>query len=198
MVRVGCMTYFQDHKWYDELTDGKLKEEALMHKARFEESWGNATPGVMKFYAWLKSSFKNFHEVDYDVLVKLEECWWKDLAAKKSTMLVKYRSSGILSACCVASSGGIAWRCVSLQAMIEYSSRPEELRPNYLRDKVSSWYRRRSPCGSNHDCLWPWDVCIPSSCVATGVSGLEQRQAARHDWSRAHGAILAVAAVPPE
>ncbi|GJR53516.1 hypothetical protein Tco_1406236 [Tanacetum coccineum] len=103
-----------------------------------------------------------------------------------------------LAACCVASSGGIAWRCVSLQAMIEYSSRPEELRPNYLRDKVSSWYRRRSPCGSNHDCLWPWDVCIPSSCVATGVSGLEQRQAARHDWSRAHGAILAVAAVPPE
>ncbi|GJU70143.1 ribonuclease H-like domain-containing protein [Tanacetum coccineum] len=27
-----------DHKWYDELTDGKLKEEALMHKAIFEES----------------------------------------------------------------------------------------------------------------------------------------------------------------
>ncbi|GJS37310.1 hypothetical protein Tco_0535692 [Tanacetum coccineum] len=38
MVRVGCMTYFLDHKWYDELTDGNLKEEALMHKARFEES----------------------------------------------------------------------------------------------------------------------------------------------------------------
>ncbi|GKC50389.1 hypothetical protein Tco_1073134 [Tanacetum coccineum] len=38
MVRVGCMTYFHDHKWYDELTDGKLKEEALMHKAKFEES----------------------------------------------------------------------------------------------------------------------------------------------------------------
>ncbi|GJX39597.1 hypothetical protein Tco_0252900 [Tanacetum coccineum] len=54
MVRVGCMTYFQDHKWYDELIDGKLKEEAVMHKARFEESWGDATPGVMKFYAWLK------------------------------------------------------------------------------------------------------------------------------------------------
>ncbi|GJR76668.1 hypothetical protein Tco_0089033 [Tanacetum coccineum] len=32
MVRVGCMTYFQDHKWYDELTNGKLKEEALTHK----------------------------------------------------------------------------------------------------------------------------------------------------------------------
>ncbi|GJT79352.1 hypothetical protein Tco_1053694 [Tanacetum coccineum] len=66
-----------DHKWNDELTDGKLKEEALMHKARIEESQGDATPGVMKFCAWLKSSFENFHELDYDVLVKMEECWWK-------------------------------------------------------------------------------------------------------------------------
>ncbi|GJZ35770.1 hypothetical protein Tco_0581587 [Tanacetum coccineum] len=49
MVQVECMTYFQDHKWYDEMTDGKLKEEALMHKARFEESWGDAAPRVMKF-----------------------------------------------------------------------------------------------------------------------------------------------------
>ncbi|GJV49285.1 hypothetical protein Tco_1439497 [Tanacetum coccineum] len=65
----------EDHKWYDELTNGKLKEEALMHKARFEESWGDATLGVMKFCAWLKSSFENFYELDYDVLVKLEECW---------------------------------------------------------------------------------------------------------------------------
>nr|GEV09280.1 hypothetical protein [Tanacetum cinerariifolium] len=71
------MTYFQDHKWYDELADGKLKEETLMHKAKVEESWGNATPGVMKFYAWLINSFGNFHELDYNVLVKLQECWWK-------------------------------------------------------------------------------------------------------------------------
>ncbi|GKA05498.1 hypothetical protein Tco_0684618 [Tanacetum coccineum] len=77
MVRVGCMTYFQDYKWYDELTDGKLKEEALTHKARIEESWGKATPRVMKFCEWLKNSFENFKELDYDVLVKLEECWWK-------------------------------------------------------------------------------------------------------------------------
>ncbi|GJU94045.1 hypothetical protein Tco_1318801, partial [Tanacetum coccineum] len=81
MVRVGCMTYFQEHKWYDELTDGKLKEKALMHKARFEKSWGDATPGVIKFCAWLKSSFENFHELDYDVLLKLEECWWKNYKA---------------------------------------------------------------------------------------------------------------------
>ncbi|GJX91521.1 hypothetical protein Tco_0344847 [Tanacetum coccineum] len=31
-------------RMYDELIDGKLKEEALMHKARFEESWGMQLP----------------------------------------------------------------------------------------------------------------------------------------------------------
>ncbi|GJW28871.1 hypothetical protein Tco_0045746 [Tanacetum coccineum] len=77
MVRVGSMTYFQDHKWYDELADGKLKDETLALKAKVEGSWGDATPGVMKFCAWLKNSFENFHELDYDVLVKLRECWWK-------------------------------------------------------------------------------------------------------------------------
>nr|GEV64032.1 putative ribonuclease H-like domain-containing protein [Tanacetum cinerariifolium] len=40
MVRVGSMTYFQDHKWYDKLADGRLKEETLMHKVKVEESWG--------------------------------------------------------------------------------------------------------------------------------------------------------------
>ncbi|GJS48869.1 hypothetical protein Tco_0598990 [Tanacetum coccineum] len=66
-----------DYKWYDKLADGLLKEEPLIHKARFKESWGDATLGVMKLCAWLKSSFENFHELDHDVLVKLEECWWK-------------------------------------------------------------------------------------------------------------------------
>ncbi|GJT50916.1 hypothetical protein Tco_0977073 [Tanacetum coccineum] len=75
MVRVGRMTYFQDHKWYDNLIDGCLKDETLMHKAQIEGSWGDATPGVMKFCTWLINSFENFHELDYDVLVKLEECW---------------------------------------------------------------------------------------------------------------------------
>ncbi|GKB72936.1 hypothetical protein Tco_0934348 [Tanacetum coccineum] len=74
MARVGCMTYFQDHKWYDKLTDEKLKEEALTHKAIIKESWGDATLGVMKFCEWLKNSFENFHDLDYEVLVKLEEC----------------------------------------------------------------------------------------------------------------------------
>nr|GEX99337.1 hypothetical protein [Tanacetum cinerariifolium] len=48
MVQVGSMTYFQDHKWYDELADGRLKEETLLHKAKVKESWGNATPGTMR------------------------------------------------------------------------------------------------------------------------------------------------------
>ncbi|GJV35699.1 hypothetical protein Tco_1408176 [Tanacetum coccineum] len=47
------------HKWYDELADGKLKSRTLALKAKVE------------------GSFENFHELDYDVLVKLQECWWK-------------------------------------------------------------------------------------------------------------------------
>ncbi|GKD26143.1 hypothetical protein Tco_1232357 [Tanacetum coccineum] len=36
MVRVGSMTNFQDHKWYDELVDGKLKDETLALKSKIE------------------------------------------------------------------------------------------------------------------------------------------------------------------
>ncbi|GJU66634.1 hypothetical protein Tco_1252893 [Tanacetum coccineum] len=32
---------------------------------------------VIKFCRWLKSCFENFHELEYEVLVKLQECWWK-------------------------------------------------------------------------------------------------------------------------
>ncbi|GJW44827.1 putative reverse transcriptase domain-containing protein [Tanacetum coccineum] len=48
MVRVGSMTHFQDHRWYDELADGKLKDEALALKSEIEGSWGDATPRVLK------------------------------------------------------------------------------------------------------------------------------------------------------
>ncbi|GJX12318.1 retrotransposon protein, putative, ty1-copia subclass [Tanacetum coccineum] len=65
MVRVGRMTYFQDHKWYDGLIDGCLKNEALMLKERIEGSWGDATPSIMKFCTWLRDSFENFHELGY-------------------------------------------------------------------------------------------------------------------------------------
>ncbi|GJQ95781.1 hypothetical protein Tco_0006920 [Tanacetum coccineum] len=40
MVRVRSVTYFQDHRWYDELADGRLKDETLALKAKVEGSWG--------------------------------------------------------------------------------------------------------------------------------------------------------------
>ncbi|GKC23473.1 hypothetical protein Tco_1025623 [Tanacetum coccineum] len=66
------------HKWYDNLFDGVLKEEALMHKAIHKGSLGNATQGLRIFCSWLKGCFENFHELDYELLVKLEEFWWSE------------------------------------------------------------------------------------------------------------------------
>ncbi|GJS11806.1 hypothetical protein Tco_0368602 [Tanacetum coccineum] len=77
MVRVGYRTYFQDYEFYDNLTDNSLKEETLKQKTIYEKSWGDATQSVIIFCAWLKKSFRNFHELDYELLVKLQECWWK-------------------------------------------------------------------------------------------------------------------------
>ncbi|GKC26494.1 hypothetical protein Tco_1033788 [Tanacetum coccineum] len=75
--RVCYMTYFQDYEWYNELANGNLKEEALKQKAIYEKSWGDASQSVMNFCAWLKRSFRNFHELDYELLVKLQDYWWK-------------------------------------------------------------------------------------------------------------------------
>ncbi|GJT58956.1 hypothetical protein Tco_1002489 [Tanacetum coccineum] len=73
MVQVGYITYFQDYEWYNELADGNLKEEVLKQKAIYERSWGDASKSIMKFCAWLKTSFGNFHELDYELLVKLQD-----------------------------------------------------------------------------------------------------------------------------
>ncbi|GKE03191.1 hypothetical protein Tco_1395209 [Tanacetum coccineum] len=64
--------------WNDEgfFNDGKIKEEALKQKGIYEGSWGNATQGVKNFCAWLKGCFGNFHELDYDLLIKPKEYWW--------------------------------------------------------------------------------------------------------------------------
>ncbi|GJS47620.1 hypothetical protein Tco_0597741 [Tanacetum coccineum] len=82
MVQIGSMTYFQDHRWYNQLADGKLKDEDMaLRLKKFrkgkKKTWGNVTLGVIKFCRWLKSCFENFHELEYEVLVKLQECWWK-------------------------------------------------------------------------------------------------------------------------
>ncbi|GJW39223.1 putative ribonuclease H-like domain-containing protein [Tanacetum coccineum] len=63
MVRISRMAYYQDYKWYDNLIDGELKERALMLKAQIEGSWGDATPGMMKFCTWLRD--KNFRHGPY-------------------------------------------------------------------------------------------------------------------------------------
>ncbi|GJU64950.1 hypothetical protein Tco_1246785 [Tanacetum coccineum] len=54
MVRVGSITYFQDHRIVGR-RDSRGDEILWM----------------------VENSFKNFHDLDYDVLVKLQECWWK-------------------------------------------------------------------------------------------------------------------------
>ncbi|GJQ95409.1 hypothetical protein Tco_0006548 [Tanacetum coccineum] len=77
MVRIGYMTYFQDYEWYNELAGGNLKKEAFKQKAIYERSCGDASQSVMNFCAWLKRSFRNFHELDYELLVKLQDYWWK-------------------------------------------------------------------------------------------------------------------------
>ncbi|GJZ70966.1 hypothetical protein Tco_0634817 [Tanacetum coccineum] len=41
MLQVGTMTYFQDHSWYDNLADGKLKDETLALKTKIEGAWGD-------------------------------------------------------------------------------------------------------------------------------------------------------------
>ncbi|GKE77725.1 hypothetical protein Tco_1543845, partial [Tanacetum coccineum] len=72
MVQVRSMTYFQHHRWYDELADGKLKDETLALKTKIEGSWGDATPRVLKFCKWLKNCFENFHEIEYEVLCRIQ------------------------------------------------------------------------------------------------------------------------------
>nr|GEU57229.1 hypothetical protein [Tanacetum cinerariifolium] len=62
---------------YDDLVDGKLKEEYFKQKAIYEGSWGDATQGVMNFCTWLKRCFENIYKLNYELLVKLEEYWWK-------------------------------------------------------------------------------------------------------------------------
>ncbi|GJX49448.1 hypothetical protein Tco_0276293 [Tanacetum coccineum] len=65
MVRVGSMTYFQDHRWYDELADGKLKDETLTLKAKIEGSWGDTTPRVNAHEIARFTRMENFRRGPY-------------------------------------------------------------------------------------------------------------------------------------
>ncbi|GJS82929.1 hypothetical protein Tco_0749470 [Tanacetum coccineum] len=76
MIRVGNMIYFQDYEWYEGLEDGDLKEENLKEKAILEGSWGHENRKGKNLCSWLKESFSNYHELDYEFMLKLKEYWW--------------------------------------------------------------------------------------------------------------------------
>ncbi|GJW85396.1 hypothetical protein Tco_0158541 [Tanacetum coccineum] len=71
------VSYEIDQEWDNNLMDGSSKDEALEQKAIYEESWGNAKQSVINFCGWLKMTFRNFHELDYELLEKLQDYWWK-------------------------------------------------------------------------------------------------------------------------
>nr|GFA07355.1 hypothetical protein [Tanacetum cinerariifolium] len=58
-ISIDDIHHICERRRYDDLVDVKLKEK---------RSWGDATQGVMNFYAWLKRCFGKFHELDYELL----------------------------------------------------------------------------------------------------------------------------------
>ncbi|GKB40252.1 hypothetical protein Tco_0885194 [Tanacetum coccineum] len=76
MIQVDNMVYFQNYEWYEGLENGDLKEEALKEKAILEGSWGYKNRKGNNFCSWLKESFSNYLELDYELMIKLEEYWW--------------------------------------------------------------------------------------------------------------------------
>ncbi|GKC27684.1 hypothetical protein Tco_1034978 [Tanacetum coccineum] len=58
---------------FKRLEDGDLKDEALKEKAILEGSWGHVNRKGNNFCSWLKECFGNYHELDYKLMMKLEE-----------------------------------------------------------------------------------------------------------------------------
>ncbi|GJX94210.1 hypothetical protein Tco_0348796 [Tanacetum coccineum] len=61
--------------WYEGLEDDDSKEEALKEKAILKGSWGHMNRKGKNFRSWLKESFGNYNELDYELMLKLEEYW---------------------------------------------------------------------------------------------------------------------------
>ncbi|GJV96572.1 hypothetical protein Tco_1548149 [Tanacetum coccineum] len=77
-IDTDLFTYdIQNFKTYDEYKRELNNDKAKGTEKPWLENEGDTTPGEIKFYRWLKSCFENFHELEYEVLVKLQECWWK-------------------------------------------------------------------------------------------------------------------------
>ncbi|GJU58076.1 reverse transcriptase domain-containing protein [Tanacetum coccineum] len=81
MVRVGTMTYFQDHSWYDELADGKLKDETLTLKTKIErlceypQDCSIYSRDPLEFIPWRNLKFKDHKKVDETTKHALLHTW---------------------------------------------------------------------------------------------------------------------------
>ncbi|GKB97585.1 hypothetical protein Tco_0983722, partial [Tanacetum coccineum] len=85
MIRVGNMVYFQDYEWYEGLEDGDLKEETLNEKSILKGSWGHENRRGKNFCSWLKEIFRDYHELDYELMLKLKEYWWAKKEEEESS-----------------------------------------------------------------------------------------------------------------
>nr|GEU44362.1 hypothetical protein [Tanacetum cinerariifolium] len=79
------MTYIQIYEWYDALEDDDLEDEALKEKAILEGSWGHKNREGLNFFSWLKERFGSYHELDYELMRKLEEFWWGKTEKEESS-----------------------------------------------------------------------------------------------------------------
>ncbi|GJW86293.1 hypothetical protein Tco_0161633 [Tanacetum coccineum] len=108
---IGNSLHYQDYEWYEALKDGELKEEALRNKAIMEGTIDDDDKFEMIKYSFrddeeyvvvkedeyddLTSTSKDACRAYQEIFRMMDE-GWMDLAAKKSTKLVKYQSSGFL------------------------------------------------------------------------------------------------------
>ncbi|GJX54390.1 hypothetical protein Tco_0282759 [Tanacetum coccineum] len=55
----------------------KVDTELFTHNIERTKTYEDYESELNNEVAWLKRSFGDFHELDYELLVKLKECWWK-------------------------------------------------------------------------------------------------------------------------
>ena len=70
------MTYYKSIKWYDELEDGDLKTSALIERAFLIEQHENRDGEGAEFCDWLERCFGDYHKLDCELMMKLEDYWW--------------------------------------------------------------------------------------------------------------------------
>ncbi|PWA76661.1 zf-BED domain-containing protein [Artemisia annua] len=64
------------YEWYEELEDGELKIKALMEKALLMTQHKNQDGEGAEFCHWLERRFGNYHKLDCELMMRLENYWW--------------------------------------------------------------------------------------------------------------------------